>query len=322
MPTRRAVLATALLTLAAPAARSQGWPDRPLRFVVPFAPGGNTDLVGRVAAQWLGTALGVSVVVENRAGAGGIVGTDAIAKAPPDGTAFLVGSIGSVSVSSALERLPYDPLKDLAPVSLLSTNALVLLARQDLPFRSVQDVVAAARRDPEKLTYGTSGIGGLSHVSMLVLEVLGGCKFTHVPFRSGSQAAQAFTSGHVDLFFANMSEGLALLQGGAGRAFAVSTAQRSTFVPEVPTMQEVGYAGFDVVSWNALLAPAATPRPVVEKLSEAAQRMARDPEVQRRMASFGSMAASNTPDAFAAQIRQETAMWADILRRAGLARPA
>ena len=318
---RRALLAAPLLGLTAPA-RAQNWPDRTVRFLVPFAPGGNTDLVGRLSAQWMTQALGVSVVVENRGGAGGIVGSDAVAKAAPDGSLFLVGSIGSISVAPALERLPYDPQVDLAPVSLLSTNALVLLGRKALPFGSTQDVVAAAKAAPERLTYGSSGIGGLMHVSMLVLEVLAAAKFTHVPFRSGSQAAQSLTSGDIDLMFANMSDALPLVQGGVARAFAVSTAQRSAQMPDVPTMQELGFAGFDVVSWNALFAPAATPRPVVEKLSETARRMVADPDIQRRMAGFGSVAAANTPAEFAAQIRAETAMWGDILKRAGLARPS
>ncbi len=318
---RRAVLAAPLLGLANPTG-AQAWPSHTVRLLVPFAPGGNTDLVGRLSAQWMSTALGVSVVVENRGGAGGIVGSDAVAKAQPDGSLFLVGSIGSISVAPALERLPYDPLRDLAPVSLLSTNALVLVARKAAPFTSVREVVAAARAQPERLTYGSSGIGGLTHVSMLLLEVLSGVKFTHVPFRSGSQAAQSLVAGDVDLSFANMSDALPLVQGGAAIPLAVSTTSRSAQMPDVPTMQELGFPGFNVVSWNALLAPAATPRPIVDKLSEVARRMVADPEIQRRMAGFGSVAAASTPEDFSSQIRAETVMWAETLRSAGLARPS
>ncbi len=319
---RRSLLAAPLAVLAAPALGQGNWPDKPLRFVVPFAPGGNTDAVARVAAGWLGQALGVSIVIENRGGAGGILGTDVVAKAAPDGTTFGVISIGSVTVSPAIERLPYEPLRDLAPISLLNTNPLVLVVRQASPLRSVGDVLEAARARPEQVSYGSSGIGGLMHVSALLLESLAQVKLLHVPYRGGAPAVTALVAGEVEVVFANMSDALPQVRGGTLRALAVTTPRRSAEMPEVPTMAELGLPGYAVESWNALFAPAGTPRPIIERLAGLVGRMAQEPEIQRRMAGFGSVAMANTPEEFARMLREETALWADVLKRAGLARPS
>lgn len=320
MNRRSIILSAGGLALASSVhAQSGEWPDRPIRFVVPFAPGGNTDAVGRIAAQYLGEALGRSIVIENRGGAGGIIGSDAVAKAAPDGYTFLVGSIGSITISPAIERMPYDPLKDLAPVSLLNTNPLILVGRKDLGLSSVREVVARARQKPESLTYGSSGIGGLMHVSALLFESRSGTKLTHVPYRGGAPAVAALLSGEVDLVFANMSDALPQVKAGSILPLGVTTTARSSELPEVPTVAESGVPGFATESWNALFAPAATPVTIVTRLSFLCAQMAANPAVRQRMATFGSVALSSTPEEFRRMLREETAQWATTLHGAGLA---
>jgi tripartite-type tricarboxylate transporter receptor subunit TctC len=322
---RRELMAAGLAGLALPhGAWAQGtWPDRPIRFVVPFPPGGNTDAVGRIAAQYIQEALGGrSVVIENRGGAGGIIGSDYVSKSPPDGYTFLVGSIGSITISPAIERMPYDPLKDLAPVSILNTNPLVLIARKNLGLSSVKELVERAKAKPESLTYGSSGIGGLMHVSALLFDSRSGTRLTHIPYRGGAPAVTALIAGEVDLVFANMSDALPHVQAGAVVPLGVTTAKRSTELPTVPTIMESGVPDYVTESWNGLFAPAGTPVPIVNRMSSICAAMAKDPEVRRRMASFGSVAVSSTPEDYARMLREETEQWATTLKTAGLSRPA
>lgn len=311
------------LLRAAGASAQATWPSRPVRMIVPFAPGGNTDAVGRIAAQFFQGALGgIPMMIENRGGAGGILGTDTVAKSAPDGYTLLVGSIGALTVSPTLEQLPYDPLRDLAPVSLLNTNPLVVIVRKDSPIASAQDLMARARAKPGALNYGSSGIGGLMHIAVLLFQTRTGTQMTHIPYRGGAPATAALLAGEVDLVFANMSDALPQVTSGIVRALAVTTAARSAQLSAVPTLAESGLPGYAVESWNGLLAPAGTPMAVIDKLAETAAAMARDPGVQQRMAAIGSIAVSNTPQDFARMLRQETEQWAGLLRQAGLARPA
>jgi tripartite-type tricarboxylate transporter receptor subunit TctC len=317
---RRQILAAGFGALALPhVARAQGsWPERAIRFVVPFPPGGNTDAVGRIAAQYIQEKLGRSVVIENRGGAGGIVGSDVVAKSAPDGYTFLVGSIGSITISPAIEKMPYDPLKDLAPVSILNTNPLILIGRKDLGMSTVQQLVAHAKAKPESLTYGSSGIGGLMHVSALLFESRSGARLTHVPYRGGAPAVTALLAGEVDLVFANMSDALPHLAAGNLIPFGVTTATRSAELPNVPTITEGGIPNYATESWNGLLAPAGTPAPIVNRMSSICAEMARDPQVRSRMANFGSVAVSSTPEEYARMLRDETEQWAATLKAAGL----
>jgi tripartite-type tricarboxylate transporter receptor subunit TctC len=317
---RRQILVAGFGALALPhVARAQGsWPDRAIRFVVPFPPGGNTDAVGRIAAQYIQEKLGRSVVIENRGGAGGIVGSDVVAKSAPDGYTFLVGSIGSITISPAIEKMPYDPLKDLAPVSILNTNPLILIGRKDLGMSTVQQLVAHAKAKPESLTYGSSGIGGLMHVSALLFESRSGTRLTHVPYRGGAPAVTALLAGEVDLVFANMSDALPHLAAGNLIPLGVTTATRSAELPNVPTITEGGIPDYSTESWNGLLAPAGTPAPIVNRMSSICAEMARDPQVRSRMANFGSVAVSSTPEEYARMLRDETEQWATTLKAAGL----
>jgi tripartite-type tricarboxylate transporter receptor subunit TctC len=309
--------AAALLTLMQAAVAQEKWPSRPIRLVVPFAAGGNTDAVARIAANHMQQALGVSVVIENRGGAGGIVGTDAVAKAAPDGYTLCVCSIGSITIAPATEQLPYDPLRDIVPISLLNTNPLILLVNPSVKANSVAELIALAKANPNTLNYSSSGIGGLMYFSAELFKAKTGAQITHVPYRGGAPATAAVIAGDVQLVFTNMSDAVGQLQGGKVRPLAVTTSKRSPAAPDVPTLTEQGLAGYHTESWNALFAPKGTPQGVIDRMAQVAADMAKDPSVQRQMANFGSVAVANTPAEFARTLREETALWADLVKQIG-----
>ena len=311
------IILAAILACAAPAQaqdKQDKWPNRPIKLMVPFAAGGNTDAVARIAANHMQHALGVGVVVENRGGAGGIVGTDAVAKAAPDGYTLCVCSIGSVTISPATEQLPYDPLKDLMPISLLNTNPLILLVNPAVKANSVAELVALARASPNGLNYSSSGLGGLMYFSAELFKSKTGVRITHVPYRGGAPATAAVVAGEVDLVFTNMSDAVGQLDGGKVRALAVTTARRSPSAPNVPTLAEQGIAGYHTESWNALFAPRGTSQAVIDRMARIAADMAKDATVQQQMANFGSVAVANTPDEFAKMLRDETVLWANLVK--------
>jgi tripartite-type tricarboxylate transporter receptor subunit TctC len=309
----------ALLTLATPqfASAQDKWPSRPIKLIVPFAAGGNTDAVARIAANYMQNALGVSVVIENRGGAGGIVGTDAVAKAAPDGYTFCVCSIGSITIAPATEQLPYDPLRDIVPISLLNTNPLILLVNPAVKANSVQELIALAKSNPSSLNYSSSGIGGLMYFSAELFKSKSGAPLTHVPYRGGAPATAAVISGEVQLVFTNMSDAVGQLDGGKVRPLAVTTSKRSPSAPNVPTLVEQGIANYHTESWNALFAPRGTPKPIIDRLAQIAADMAKDANVQRQMANFGSVAVANTPEEYARMLRDETKLWADLVKQIG-----
>ena len=319
---RRQLPLLAMAGLAAPrlAIAQAAWPDRPLRFIVPFAPGGNTDAVGRLAAQFIQDAIGRSVVVENRGGAGGILGVDVVAKAAPDGYTFVVGSIGAITIAPALERMPYKPLEDLAPVSLLNTNPLVLLGKRNLGITTVPALVARAKAEPEKLTYSSSGIGGLTHVSALLFEALSGTKLTHVPYRGGAQVQIDINAGLVDVMFDNLPSSMAQIKAGKLVALAVTSAERSGALPDVPTVEQAGGAalkGYEASSWFGLLAPSGTPSDIVQRLQQETARALSQPAVKERLLAQGAIPGGNTPAEFARHIDHEHQKWAGVVKASG-----
>ena len=315
---RRLLLAfTAAMLLAPPALAQDKWPSRPIKLIVPFAAGGNTDAVARITAAQMQKALGVNVVIENKGGAGGIVGTDASAKSAPDGYTFCVCSIGSITIAPATEKLPYDPLSDIMPISLLNTNPLILLVNPGVKANSVQELIALAKANPNSLNYSSSGIGGLMYFSAELFKSKTGAQLTHVPYRGGAPATTAVIAGEVQLVFTNMSDAVGQLEGGKVRALAVTTSRRSPSAPNVPTLAEQGVSGYATESWNALFAPKGTPQPVIERMAQVAAEMAKDPAVQKQMANFGSVAVANTPAEFAKMLRDETALWGDLVKQIG-----
>ena len=318
-------LAVSLAILAAVAlphlaSAQDAYPNRTIKLVVPFAPGGNTDVVGRVTAAYMQKALNVSVVVENRAGAGGITGADVVAKSPPDGYTLCVCGIGAITIAPAIEKLPYEPLKDLVPISLVNTNPLVLIVNPSCRSRPRPIWSRSARRKPQGLSYGTSGAGGLMHFAAEIFRVKNEANLTNVPYRGGALATGAVVTGEVPMAFANMSDAMGQLAAGAVRPLAITTAKRSPNTPEIPTLVELGLLDEPIESWNGLFAPAGTPQPIIDRVAQVIAQMVKDPEVQKRMVDFGSIAVANSPQEFAKMLRDETDQWAKSLKEIGLAK--
>lgn len=315
------VLATLFTSFAPQLAVAQdAYPSRLIKLIVPFAPGGNTDVVGRVTAAYMQKALNVNVVVENRAGAGGINGTDMVAKSPPDGYTLCVCGIGPITVAPATEKLPYDPLKDLVPVSLINTNPLILVVNPKLEAKNAADIPNLSRSTPQGLSYGTVGAGGLMQFAAEIFRVKTGANFTSVPYRGGALATAAVVSGEVQLAFSNMSDAMAQMAAGTVRPLAITTAKRSPHTPDIPTLMELGLVDYPVESWNALFAPAGTPQPIVDRLAQVMAQMAADEAHQKRMADIGSIAVANSPNEFATALRAETEQWGKALKAIGLAK--
>jgi tripartite-type tricarboxylate transporter receptor subunit TctC len=318
---RNLFLVMALVAAAFPqrTVAQENWPSQPIKLVVPFPAGGNTDVVARIAADYMQKAVaGSTFVVENRPGAGGIVGAEAVAKSTGDGYTFCVCSIGAITIAQATKQLRYDALNDLAPISLLSTNPLVVIVHPSVKANSVQELVALARAEPNRLTYSSAGIGGLTYFAAELFKFKTGAQITHVPYRGGAPATLAVVAGNTQLTFANMSDALGQLEGGTVRALGVTTTKRSSAMPNVPTLVEQGIAGFSAESWNALFAPKGTPQAIVDRLAALAAEMAKDGMIQKRMTEVGSAALANSPQEFSEMLRQETMEWASRVKEMGL----
>jgi len=292
------------------------WPSRPITFVVPYAAGGYTDLVGRLSARYVQNALGRSVVIDNRTGAGGIIGTQAVATAASDGYTFCVCSIGAISIApfDKNQKVGYDPVQDLAPVGIISSITQAVIVRRNFPARTLVEFVSYAKANPGKLNYGSSGAGGLTHYSVELFEIGTGIKAVHIPFRGGALATAALVAGEVDFSFANMTDALPQIEAGTVRALAVTSLNRSSYLPDVPSVHETVIPNFIVETWNGIMAPPRTPAPIVRAMSEIFLKMADDPEVIEAMRKAGARAVRSTPDQFRAQIKQEIEQWKPFLR--------
>ena len=289
------------------------WPSRPITFVVPYAAGGYTDLVARLTSRYVEKALGKPVVIENRPGAGGIVGTQAVASAAPDGYTFCVCSIGAISIAPFAQKVGYDPVQDLAPVGIVSSIVQAVIVKKDLPVKTMAELVSYAKANPGKLNYGSSGAGGLTHFSVELFQARTGTKVVHVPFKGGSLSTAAVVSGEVDFSFANMTDALPQIQAGTVRGLAVTSLKRSSYLPDLPSVHEAALPEFTVETWNAIMAPAKTPEPVIRKMSEVLIRMADDPDVKETMRRAGANTVKTTPDQFRAQIEHEIAQWKPLI---------
>jgi len=297
-----------------PVAAQDAWPNRSMMFVVPYAPGGYTDLVARLTARYVEKALGRPVVIDNRAGAGGIVGTQAVANAAPDGYTFCVCSIGAISIAPFAQKIGYDPMQELAPVGIVSSIVQVVIVKKDLPVKTMAELVSYARSNPGKLNYSSSGAGGLTHYSVELFQARTGTKTVHIPFKGGSLATAAVVSGEVDFAFANMTDGLPQVEGGTVRGLAVTSLERSIYFPNLPSVHEAVVPNFIAESWNGVMAPAKTPEPIIRKLSEVFIKMADDPEVKETMRKAGANTVKSTPAQFRAQIEQEMEQWKPLIK--------
>jgi tripartite-type tricarboxylate transporter receptor subunit TctC len=298
----------------------QTYPAKTIRFIVPFAPGGGNDILGRVVAQKLNETFGVPVVVDNRGGAGGTIGTDLTAKAPPDGYTMLINNVSLAVNVTLYPKLPYDTLKDLEPVTLVGRQPNILVTHPALPARSVRELLALARTRPQQIAYGSGGIGSSSHLATELLKVMAKIELVHVPYKGMGPALIDLVSGQTQLIMATMASALPFVRSGRVRALAVTPARRAAVVPEVPTMIEAGVPGFEYTTWYGLLLPAGTPQAVVNRLHEAMTRILAAPEVSERFGTQGVEPAATTPGAFKGFLKAEVAKWSKVIKAAG-ARP-
>jgi tripartite-type tricarboxylate transporter receptor subunit TctC len=311
-------IATLALFLALASAPDQiraqdAWPSRTLTFIVPYAAGGYTDLIGRLTGRYVESALGRTVVIDNRSGAGGLVGTQAVANAAPDGYTFCVCSVGAISIAPFAQKVGYDPVQDLTPVGLVSSIAQVVVVNKGLPVKTIADLVSYAKANPGKLNYGSSGAGGLTHYSVELFLARTGTSAVHIPFKGGAPSTAAVVSGDVDFAFANMTDALPQVTSGTVRAVAVTSLARSSYFPDLPSVHEAVVPNFIVETWNGVMAPSKTPAPIVRRMSELLIRMADDPDVKEAWRKAGADTVKSTPDEYRAQIRQEIAQWKPLI---------
>jgi tripartite-type tricarboxylate transporter receptor subunit TctC len=314
---KKAFAGACVLALAA-AAHAQGYPQRPVRLVVPFPPGGANDVLGRVLGARLGHAMGQQIVVDNRGGANSIIGCDLVAKAMPDGYTILIVP-GSHAINPSLYRkLPYDTLKDFASVSLIGNGAYVLLANPSLPANDTRDLVALAKAKPAALNYASAGVGNITHLAVELFSKSAGIKLTHVPYKGGGPAVNDVVAGHVSLYFGTVALAGPLLKSGRVKALGVSTAKRSSALPDVPTIAESGVPGFQLSGWYGLLAPAKTPAAIVARLNSETSKAVRDPDVKQRLAGLGIEAAGGSPAELDRVVRSDMARWRQVISELGV----
>ena len=321
MRTQKVFLASLVVVAAVVAgepAWSQVWPQKPVRIVVPFAPGGNTDGIARLIAQPLGETFGQLFVVENRPGAAGAIAAEAVARAPTDGQTLLMGTPSQIAIIPAMTKTPYDPVKDLAPISVVGTNPYVLVVHAGLPVRTLAELAAYARRQPDKLAYAAPVFGGLSHLSMLLFLKRAGLEMTPVSYKGGAAPLADVVAGHVPIYFATLSEAVSQAGGGAIRLLAVSSENRVPQIADVPTFAESGFPGFKVLTWNGLMAPAGVPKETTDRIAKEVARAVKDAKFAERLAAFGIDPLGNTPVEFAAMIAADIAMWSEAIKIAGV----
>jgi tripartite-type tricarboxylate transporter receptor subunit TctC len=307
------------LLLCAPSHAQDKWPSRPITYVVPFAAGGTTDVLARVIGNKLGPALGTTVVVDNKPGAGGNIGSDFVAKAAPDGYTILGGTISSHAINVSLyPSIPYDPIKSFQPVTLIGTLPNVLVVNASSPYHTLKDVIGAAKAKPGALTFGSSGNGTSQHLSGELFQSMTGAKMLHIPYKGSAPSMQALLGQQVDLVFENILAAVPLIQSGKVRALAVTSGTRASSLPDVPTLSEAGLPGYEIVSWQAVFAPAGTPQPVVQRLATEIGKIINDPEVKSRLAGLGVEPSGAGPAELGTLQKSEVAKWAKLIKASNI----
>ena len=314
----RGLLVAGLLAASLSPAAAQGYPSRPVHLIVPFAPGGFTDVVARILGQKLSLTLGQQFIVENKAGAGSTIGTDFVAKAAPDGYTLVMVSSTHVISPWIYKSLPYDPIKSFTVVSKLVDSPYVLLVNPKVPARNVQEFIALAKAAPDTIHYASSGNGSSQHLMGGLFVAMTGAPLAHVPYKGSSGAASDLVAGVVESSFAGVPNALAQVPAGRLRALAVTTARRAPQLPDVPTMQEAGVAGYEASVWLALLAPAGTPRDIVGKLNTEVAKVLNAPDTRKALHDAGVESTPSTPEAMSAYMAQEMARWGKVVKDAGI----
>ena len=306
------------LGVAGDRAHAQTYPNKSIRLIVPFPPGGPADILSRAIGQKLTDSWGQQVVVDNRAGAGGTIGSDLAAKGAPDGYTLLMGFVGTHAINPSLySSLPYDNVKSFEPVSLVATATIILVLHPSLPAKSVKELIALAKSKPGELTFGSPGNGTPQHLAGELFNTMAGVKMTHVPFKGAVPAINDLLGGRISLIFSSAPPALPHVATGKLRALAVTSGKRSSVSPDLPTVAESGLPGFEVINWYGVLAPARTPKTVVEKLNAEISKIMKMPDVKDRLSSVGIEAFSGTPAQFATFIKEETAKWAKVVKFSG-----
>jgi tripartite-type tricarboxylate transporter receptor subunit TctC len=297
---------------------AQGYPAKPIRIVVPFTPGGTTDVLARAIGQKLTASWTQPVVVDNRPGAAGNIGSEVVAKAAPDGYTLLMGTVSTHGINPGLySKLPYDPVKDFAPVTLVAKVPNILVLHPSVPASSVTELIAHAKAKPGQLNFASSGNGTSIHLSGELFKTMAGVQMTHVPYKGSAPALTDLLGGQVSLMFDNMPTALPHVKAGRLKALAVTSAKRSPAIPQLPTMAEAGLPGFEATSWFGVLAPAATPKEIVGKLNGEIVRILKTPEVRAQLSGQGAEPVGDTPEEFAAHIKAEMAKWAKVVKESG-----
>lgn len=299
-------------------ALAESWPERPVTIIVPFAAGGNTDGIARMMAQWLGHIFGKPFVVENRPGAGGAIAAEVVAKAQPDGYTLFVAALPVVAIVPVLNKVNFDPQKDLAPISNVATNPFVLVVNKDLPIKKLKDFVDYVGQRNDQLSYSSGGVGSLNHLSMALFLKQAGLTMTHVPYKGNAPALADVVAGHVPTMFSNLSDALPQVQGGTIRMLAVSGETRSPLAPQIPTVAESGYPNYKVLTWNGLMAPAGTPPEIIEKLAREIAIAVKDPKFKVKLVQYGVDPLGSTPSEFKAMVARDIAIWTEAINVAGL----
>jgi tripartite-type tricarboxylate transporter receptor subunit TctC len=296
---------------------AQQWPQRPIRWISPFAPGGGADMTSRAIAAKLSTSLGHQVLVDNRGGAGGMIGVDMGAKSAPDGYTIVLGTIGPMAINPWLyKKMTYDALNDLVPVSKAANALNVLVVHPSLPAKSVKDMIAIAKSRPGQLNYGSSGSGATDHLSGELFNVMGGVKMVHVPYKGGAPAMMDLVSGNVQLVFSTVSTAIGAIESKRIRALGMTGNQRFELMPDIPTIAEAGLKGFEVNNWYGVFLPVATPKEIVNKLSAEVVKAVSAPDLKRRLLEVGIVAIGCTPEEHLAYVKSEHAKWGKVIKDA------
>ena len=313
------LLAGATLALTTTTAYAQAWPTKPIRLISPFAPGGGADITSRAIAPKLSAALGQQVIVDNRGGAGGMVGVDLAAKAPPDGYTLVIGTIGNIAVNPSLySKMPYDPQKDLVPIGQVANALNVLVVHPSLPAKTVKEFIAIAKQNPGQLNFGSSGPGATDHLAGEVFNVMAGVKMVHIPYKGGAPAMLDLMGGQVQVVFSTMATAVGAIQSNRIRAIAMTGNQRYERMPQIPTISEAGLKGFEVNNWYGFFVPAGTSRDIVTRVHAETAKALAMPDVKTRLLDAGIIATSSTPEAFNTYIQAETRKWAKVIKSANI----
>jgi tripartite-type tricarboxylate transporter receptor subunit TctC len=299
-------------------ALGQAWPSRTVTTVVGFAPGGATDTVARIVAEPLGKALGQQVIVDNRAGAGGTIAVDHVAKAAPDGYTLVLANVGAMASNPHIMRLSYDPLRDLTPITMATVFANVIIVQPDSPARTLKEFIDLARKQPGRITYATSGVGGAAHLAGELLESMAKIFLVHVPYRGGGPALQGFLGQQVDVFIATPVTSIKQIAGGRARALATTGPQRAKLMSDVPTVAESGYPGYEAVNWYAYYGPKGMPKDIVERLNRELVKVLKQPETVALLEKQGVEPQSSTPEELARYTEREYKTWGRVVKEAGI----